>query len=157
MEVKKVDIKDIKDLIITINNTDIERVEIEKDNTRIMISKGTSNKRNEQIVKTSNHIEVEEEMEVIQGEEGFVEDENIIIVKSPMVGVFYQSPSPGEEPFVKVASRVAFPEPLGGAHKDKSRTANNIRNYISKELRCLIELEKEELIHKRYEKFRSIY
>lgn len=47
-------------------------------------------------------------------------------------------------------------EPLGGAHKDKYLTANNIKKYMSKELKSLIELEKEELIRKRYEKFRRI-
>ncbi len=31
---------------------------------------------------------------------------NIIEVKSPIVGVFYASPSPGAEPFVKVGSKV---------------------------------------------------
>lgn len=47
-------------------------------------------------------------------------------------------------------------EPLGGAHKDKYLTANNIKKYMFKELKSLIELEKGELIHKRYEKFRCI-
>lgn len=47
-------------------------------------------------------------------------------------------------------------EPLGGAHKDKFRTANNIRQYVSIEFKSLMELSKEELIHRRYEKFRCI-
>lgn len=48
-------------------------------------------------------------------------------------------------------------EPLGGAHKDKYITARNIKRYISKELKYLMELGHEELIHRRYEKFRSIF
>lgn len=47
-------------------------------------------------------------------------------------------------------------EPLGGAHKDKLHTANNIKKYMFKELKFLIGLDKEELIQKRYEKFRCI-
>ena len=31
---------------------------------------------------------------------------NIIEVRSPIVGVFYEAPAPGAEPFVKVGSRV---------------------------------------------------
>ena len=48
-------------------------------------------------------------------------------------------------------------EPLGGAHKDKDLAAKNIKKYILQELKVLMELEKEELILKRYEKFRSIF
>lgn len=100
------DIKDIKDLIITINNTDIERVEIEKDNTKIMITKGNSNKNNGPIVKTSNQVEVEEYKESVQREEVLLEEENLFIVTSPMVGVYYESPSPDEDAFVRVGSKV---------------------------------------------------
>lgn len=100
------DIKDIKDLIITINNTDIERVEIEKDNIRIMISKGNSNKIKDSTTIVSNPIEVEVNKEIITREEVSLEDENLYIVKSPMVGVYYEAPSPGEESFVKVGSIV---------------------------------------------------
>lgn len=100
------DIKDIKDLIITINNTDIERVEIEKDNIRIMISKGNSNKVKDSTTIVSNPIEVEVNKEIITREEVSLVDENLYIVKSPMVGVYYEAPSPGEESFVKVGSIV---------------------------------------------------
>lgn len=100
------DIKDIKDLIITISNTDIERVEIEKDNIRIMISKGNSNKVKDSTTIVSNPIEVEVNKEIITREEVSLEDENLYIVKSPMVGVYYEAPSPGEESFVKVGSIV---------------------------------------------------
>jgi acetyl-CoA carboxylase biotin carboxyl carrier protein len=40
-------------------------------------------------------------------EETSVDFNNADDVKSPMVGVFYQSPSPEEEPYVKVGSKVA--------------------------------------------------
>ncbi len=100
------DIKDIKDLIITINNTDIERVEIEKDNIRIMISKGNSNKVKDSTTIVSNPIEVEVNKEIITREEVSLEDENLYIVKSPMVGTFYLAPGPGEESFVKIGDIV---------------------------------------------------
>jgi len=37
-----VDIKDIKDLIVTINNTDIETVEIKKSDIQVLITKSKS-------------------------------------------------------------------------------------------------------------------
>ncbi|NLX62184.1 MAG: acetyl-CoA carboxylase biotin carboxyl carrier protein [Tissierellia bacterium] len=99
------DVKDIKDLIITISNTDIEKVEIEKDNTRIMISKGSFNKNEGTLVKVPSSIKIEEDKEIEQREEVSLE-ENLYIVKSPMVGVYYQAPAPGEDSFVKIGSMV---------------------------------------------------
>jgi acetyl-CoA carboxylase biotin carboxyl carrier protein len=33
-------------------------------------------------------------------------DANLVLVKSPIVGTFYESPSPGSAPFVRVGERV---------------------------------------------------
>jgi acetyl-CoA carboxylase biotin carboxyl carrier protein len=34
------------------------------------------------------------------------DDENVTVIKSPMVGTFYTSPKPGEPPFVKIGDQV---------------------------------------------------
>lgn len=47
-------------------------------------------------------------------------------------------------------------EPLGGAHKDIDYTVNNIRKYISKELKDLTKIDRKELLENRYNKFRKI-
>lgn len=47
-------------------------------------------------------------------------------------------------------------EPLGGAHRDPQATSNNMRNSFKKNLEELSGLSKEELIERRYEKFRKI-
>jgi len=47
-------------------------------------------------------------------------------------------------------------EPLGGAHRDPQFTANNIKNSFKKHLQELLSYSAEELIQKRYEKFRKI-
>ena len=100
------DIKDIKDLIITINNTDIEIVEIEKGDIRILISKGSSNKVKDSTILSSSHVEAEVNNEIMESKENTLEDESLYIVKSPMVGTYYEAPGPGEESFVKVGSIV---------------------------------------------------
>lgn len=56
---------------------------------------------------------------------------------------------------LKVIDKV-IKEPLGGAHKDVNETAKNIKNYISKEIKTLLSMEKKELVDKRYEKFRNM-
>lgn len=47
-------------------------------------------------------------------------------------------------------------EPLGGAHRDPQRCADNIKEAVDKNLKELEALDKEELLKRRYEKFRSI-
>jgi acetyl-CoA carboxylase carboxyl transferase subunit alpha len=47
-------------------------------------------------------------------------------------------------------------EPLGGAHRDPRRAAENLRDALKRNLRDLLSLSIEEIIDKRYEKFRKI-
>ncbi len=114
------DIKDIKDLIITMDKTSIEKVEIEQKDLKIMISKKVTNDGN--ILKTSaNYLEDNdistkkidysiEEIKNETSEEGYsknlIDDENTLIVKSPIVGTFYEASSPDNPPFVKIGDLV---------------------------------------------------
>lgn len=47
-------------------------------------------------------------------------------------------------------------ESLGGAHKDIDFTADNMKKYISHELKGLMDLDVEKLLQKRYNKIREI-
>lgn len=47
-------------------------------------------------------------------------------------------------------------EALGGAHKDINFTAKSIKEYISKELKEVLALDKEDLLEARYRKFRNM-
>jgi acetyl-CoA carboxylase carboxyl transferase subunit alpha len=49
-----------------------------------------------------------------------------------------------------------IPEPQGGAHNDYDITAGNIKSVIEADLQELLELPVEELLEKRYQKFRRI-
>ena len=48
------------------------------------------------------------------------------------------------------------PEPLGGAHRDPQKSAQNIKETIQKNLKELKSLSKEELLQARYKKFRGM-
>ncbi|SHK22230.1 acetyl-CoA carboxylase biotin carboxyl carrier protein [Paramaledivibacter caminithermalis] len=97
-------LKDIKELILTIDKTSIQNVEIEENDFKIKISKS--------IIKNDSVQELEDKREIIEKTGKEVEEnkeldsEDIYIVKSPIVGVFYDSPSPDSVPFVKVGDRV---------------------------------------------------
>lgn len=112
------DIKDIKDLIITIDKTSIEKVEIEKSDIRIMITKGESkisgklNQENKEVANIEKNINLENSTELKENSSGKEEhnialkDDSIYMVNSPIVGTFYESPSPEAEPFVNVGDKV---------------------------------------------------
>jgi acetyl-CoA carboxylase carboxyl transferase subunit alpha len=48
------------------------------------------------------------------------------------------------------------PEPLGGAHRDPHTAAHNLEQYIAKTLRDLKRTKVENLLERRYEKFRAL-
>jgi acetyl-CoA carboxylase carboxyl transferase subunit alpha len=48
------------------------------------------------------------------------------------------------------------PEPLGGAHRDSHTAAHNLEQYIAKTLRDLKRCKVENLLERRYEKFRNL-
>jgi acetyl-CoA carboxylase carboxyl transferase subunit alpha len=48
------------------------------------------------------------------------------------------------------------PEPLGGAHRDHREAAANLKSFLIRSLRELDELPREELLSRRYDKFRKI-
>ena len=49
-----------------------------------------------------------------------------------------------------------IPEPLGGAHRDRHSAAHNLEQYIAKALRELKRFKIENLLERRYEKFRNL-
>ncbi len=49
-----------------------------------------------------------------------------------------------------------IPEPLGGAHRNHEETASNLKQSLLKNIKKLSALSHEDLLEKRYEKFRSI-
>jgi acetyl-CoA carboxylase carboxyl transferase subunit alpha len=49
-----------------------------------------------------------------------------------------------------------IPEPEGGAHRNYQEAANNLKKYILKNLEELSKLQIEEILNKRYEKYRKM-
>lgn len=104
------DLKDIKDLILAIDKTSIEKVEIEKDDIKINIYKGMGNNKTERSSKGEEVYlyegkdKYEEKSKTIDAE--VEEEEDFFIVKSPIVGVYYSSSSPDSEAFVKEGQKV---------------------------------------------------
>jgi acetyl-CoA carboxylase carboxyl transferase subunit alpha len=47
-------------------------------------------------------------------------------------------------------------EPPGGAHRDHRETANRVRSYLLRQLRSLVSMPIDELLDKRYERYRRL-
>jgi len=103
-------IKDIKELILTIDKTSIQKVEIEENNLKVKISKSICNEDRGHEIKERNEV-IEKPVGKIE-ESKEVDSEDIYIVKSPIVGVFYSAPSPDSAPFVNVGDSVKKGQPL---------------------------------------------
>lgn len=105
------DYSDIKRLIDDMGNSKIDSLEIEfPDGIKISMSK---NSQKEVIIKEpeTNVIEASAPMNApvaVQKQETSLTnvEENLKVVKCPMVGTFYASSSPEKEPFVKVGDKV---------------------------------------------------
>ena len=103
------DIKDLKELVKFIEKSGFTEFEYETDNVRVYLSK---NVQVGQVIAPQVQPQVvtaAQPMTTVQTTEKVVEKKseelsgnpNLVEVKSPIVGTFYEAPAPGSEPFVK--------------------------------------------------------
>ena len=117
------DFNGIKELIESVNSSDIAYFEYKTNDGHIKMDKSLTRSLTEAPSKEIVKNEVKEEVvtaktesfsnnetvisqPVSQGKTKVSEDEDLYIVKSPMVGTFYTSPSPDKAPFVSVGDTV---------------------------------------------------
>ncbi|MGL4850271.1 MAG: acetyl-CoA carboxylase biotin carboxyl carrier protein [Clostridium sp.] len=110
------DIREVKELIQLINSTDVAYLEIQSEKGSIKIDKSftrnTSEEKKEVISKKedfNNYVKeekiIEKEVKVEEKIEEAVTEGTVI--KSPMVGTFYSSPSPDSDKFVSLGKKVS--------------------------------------------------
>jgi acetyl-CoA carboxylase biotin carboxyl carrier protein len=101
-------IKDLRDLILTIDKTSITKLDLELDNLKLSVSKEQVFVESKgDIISRSVITEdtsVQEEVSEVSIENNSNED--LYIVKAPIMGTFYSSSSPTEPPFVKVGDTI---------------------------------------------------
>jgi len=107
------DIRKIKKLIELIEDTDIGEIEIHEGEESVRISRYSANAAQVQTVMApvvGSEVVAREPVE-----KGADEEEEVIsghIVRSPMVGTYYSSASPGSKPFVTEGQHVAIGDTL---------------------------------------------
>ncbi len=107
-------IKEVKDLIREILQSDISEFELEHTGTRVRLKRGFSHNLNPAPAAPVQSISMstnppppavaERELPFEAPEE--TEESGLHIITSPIVGTVYLSPSPGSEPYVKLGDQV---------------------------------------------------
>lgn len=95
------DIRKIKKLIDLMIESDLQAIEVKEGDQSIALTR-----RNPQVAAAVPAMPTPTEAPVAKSPRGAVE-------KSPMVGVFYAAPSPGEATFIKVGQTVSAGDTLG--------------------------------------------
>ncbi len=93
----------VKELINLVKGSNIKHLSLEYEGLRLVIETHevlSLPQRQEALPREVRHIEVTPPSEEVSGE-------NLHVIKSPLVGTFYRSPSPGAPPFVEVGDIVS--------------------------------------------------
>lgn len=112
------DIRKIKKLIELLENSSLTELEITEGEEKVRLSRKTK----QQIVsvaaasaqpepQSAPHFAVDKAAEITQAAEG-VPTHSGTLVRSPMVGTFYSSPSPDAGPFVRVGDKISAGDTL---------------------------------------------
>lgn len=128
------DIKDIKDLIITIDKTSIEQVEIEKQDIKIIISKSILDRdKSTKLLNQSDGIaNITSENELVETKV----DDDIFIIKSPIVGTFYRASSPDSPPLinqgdlVELGQTICIIEAMKSMNEIKSDVSGHVIEFL---------------------------
>ncbi len=116
--------KEVSEILKIIDSSSCDEIVLELEGTRLVVrrSMGTApstNTSNAEKSSEKNHIPNQSGSKTIgsnqEANPKTISDSAELtgsIIRSPMVGTFYQSPSPDEAPFVKTGSKIRIGDPL---------------------------------------------
>ena len=104
-------VDEIRELIKLANESGIAELEVQRGNDRVRIRRGGAGG---QEIVTSQSLPVSDQQSLVSGSAAepvkeaanTPSDPAVVLVKSPIVGTFYESPSPEAPPFVRIGERV---------------------------------------------------
>ena len=112
------DIKEIQNIIKFVSKSGVEEVKIEREDCKITIKTKknitkqilvedipSKNIISSQPVSTQNQNTIQENISNIQPEKA--ENDDHIVIKSPIIGTFYRKPSPDKPSFVEIGKSIA--------------------------------------------------
>ena len=100
------DYNQIKDLIKEIDSSSLRVFELEDSDIKLKLSKNDENKPTNDLINDVSLSEPSLQSSTEVNDEATTLDENITIIKSPLVGTYYSSSKPGGDSYVTVGSNV---------------------------------------------------
>ena len=96
-------LKNIKELVQLLERSNLTVLEVSEADTKIRLEKSAA----PQPIQEAALVPAQpQQVSAVPAPDGAVDFNNIVEIKSPMVGVYYASPSPDAKPFVSVGSKV---------------------------------------------------
>ncbi|GAA0863085.1 acetyl-CoA carboxylase biotin carboxyl carrier protein [Paraclostridium tenue] len=96
-------LKEIKEILLTIDKTNLTYVNLKEKDFTLEVSKSKNTKTKDEILLTDSTIDKQDVLETINQ---ISVDDDIHLIKTPIMGTFYESPSPESSPFVRVGDKV---------------------------------------------------
>lgn len=100
--------EEIKELIKLVSKTGVGKVQVEKEDCKVVISGSKPSSEQPIIVQQSQPVAAAPAPAEAPQQESKKpapkEDDNLVTIKSPMIGTFYRSPGPDKDPFMNVGS-----------------------------------------------------
>jgi acetyl-CoA carboxylase biotin carboxyl carrier protein len=118
---------DIEDLIAIMDRSNLSEIEIADGKTKIVLRKNSSVLA--PALPQSYAIQPRIPTVPIETDIPTTPTENFYVIKSPMVGTFYTSPSPDSDTFVRVGSRIEKDSPI--CILEAMKVMNEIQSDVS--------------------------
>ncbi len=104
-------IEEIKELISLVKESGIAELEVQRGENRVRIKRSTGQTTQEIVLAPNADSGIYQPASVASMSGPLLttpeEPDTLLYVKSPIVGTYYDAPSPGSPPFVKVGDRVS--------------------------------------------------
>ena len=132
------DLDKLKELIQILEESGLSELEIEEEGSRIRLQKpGTAPAYSAPItvpapVQAARPVEDDNPVTASQATKDAVEDDGLVTIDAPMVGVFYSAPSPEDDAFVKPGDQIAIDQTVCIVE------AMKLMNEVTSKLRCEI-------------------
>ncbi len=132
------DLEKLKELIQILEESGLSELEIEEEGSRIRLQKpGTAPALAAPVtvappVHAAKPVDVDNPVTASQATKDAVEDDGLVTIDAPMVGVFYSAPSPDDDAFVKPGDEIAIDQTVCIVE------AMKLMNEVTSKLRCEI-------------------
>ena len=122
-------IKEIKDMIVLMNDNGLTELEVEKDGMRIKLKKSSGGSFEKAIEFVPQASMPQQAAQAAKAAKEAEKPKTTIDVKSPMVGTFYRSPSPEAAPYISVGDTIGVGQVL--CIVEAMKLMNEIKSEVS--------------------------